>query len=383
MKNLGNPQNKRIALLYLRTGGGHEAPARSIASYLSHKYPESCTPMLYNCLENAPRYINGVVEDGYRMAQKRAKWVYSVLYELNKYRPFSLSTAALVGKPIKDYVRQVVLPNKPDKIVVLHFFIIKPVMDLVEELGLKIKVEVIVTDPFTAHPFWFLRKGPSYVLFSERLKEKVLKEKWADEDRIKVFPFIVNSRFERPMGAEERQVVANTLKINQSKKTILLLGGGDGMPGAMDILKSMVALRLDANIVVVCGRDEEQRRSLLRAGFEGRFASFAALGFVGYVYELINIADVVITKGGPNTIMEILMSGKIPIVNSYIWEQEKGNLEFVVQNGLGVYEPTPYRVGHAALRFISNDSVMSRYKERVRQQQLTNGTHLVSEYIFA
>ena len=339
--------------------------------------------MLYNCLENAPRYINGVVEDGYRMAQKRAKWVYSVLYELNKYRPFSLSTAALVGKPIKDYVRQVVLPNKPDKIVVLHFFIIKPVMDLVEELGLKIKVEVIVTDPFTAHPFWFLRKGPSYVLFSERLKEKVLKEKWADEDRIKVFPFIVNSRFERPMGAEERQVVANTLKINQSKKTILLLGGGDGMPGAMDILKSMVALRLDANIVVVCGRDEEQRRSLLRAGFEGRFASFAALGFVGYVYELINIADVVITKGGPNTIMEILMSGKIPIVNSYIWEQEKGNLEFVVQNGLGVYEPTPYRVGHAALRFISNDSVMSRYKERVRQQQLTNGTHLVSEYIFA
>lgn len=383
MKNLGNPQNKRIALLYLRTGGGHEAPARSIASYLSHKYPESCTPMLYNCLENAPRYINGVVEDGYRMAQKRAKWVYSVLYELNKYRPFSLSTAALVGKPIKDYVRQVVLPNKPDKIVVLHFFIIKPVMDLVEELGLKIKVEVIVTDPFTAHPFWFLRKGPSYVLFSERLKEKVLKEKWADEDRIKVFPFIVNSRFERPMGAEERQVVANTLKINQSKKTILLLGGGDGMPGAMDILKSMVALRLDANIVVVCGRDEEQRRSLLRAGFEGRFASFTALGFVGYVYELINIADVVITKGGPNTIMEILMSGKIPIVNSYIWEQEKGNLEFVVQNGLGVYEPTPYRVGHAALRFISNDSVMSRYKERVREQQLTNGTHLVSEYIFA
>ena len=104
---------------------------------------------------------------------------------------------------------------------------------------------------------------------------------------------------------------------------------------------------------------------------------------MGYVYELINIADVVITKGGPNTIMEILMSGKIPIVNSYIWEQEKGNLEFVVQNGLGVYEPTPYRVGHAALRFISNDSVMSRYKERVRQQQLTNGTHLVSEYIFA
>lgn len=52
--------------------------------------------------------------------------VLGAVRNLNKYRPFSLSTAALVGKPIKDYVRQVVLPNKPDKIVVLHFFIIKP-----------------------------------------------------------------------------------------------------------------------------------------------------------------------------------------------------------------------------------------------------------------
>lgn len=383
MKTTVEPSTKKIALLYLKTGGGHEAPARSIASYLAHKYPESCTPMLFNCLENAPRYVNGVVEDGYRMAQKKAKWVYSVLYELNKFKPFLNSTAAIVGKPIKEYIREVVLPNKPEKIVVLHFFIIKPVMDLVEELGLNIKVEVIVTDPFTAHPFWFLRKGPSYVLFSDRLKEKVLKEGWVDESKIKVFPFIVNSRFEKQLNETEKREVKSTLKIDQSKKTILLLGGGDGMPGAIDVLKSMVSLRLDANVIVVCGRDEAQRKSLLNAGLENHFASLTILGFVGFVYELINIADVVVTKCGPNSIMEILMCGKIPIVCSYIWEQEKGNLEFVVKNGLGIYETSPARIGSAAQRFIANDSVLNRYRERVAKQNILNGTHLVSEYIYS
>lgn len=374
---------KPIALLYLKTGGGHETPARSIASYLDHKYPNSCTPMLFNCLEDGPRYVNGVVEDGYRLAQRKAKWVYSVLYEMNKLKPLLLSTAALVGRPIKEYVRDVVLPTNPEKIVVFHFFIIKPVMDLVEELGLNVKVEVIVTDPFTAHPFWFLRKGPSYVLFSDRLKAKVLKEKWATEDKVSVFPFIVNSRFEHTMGDAEKQMVMKGLKIDQSKKTILLLGGGDGMPGALDILKSMVNLRLDANVVVVCGRDEAQRRSLQGANLEGCFASLTILGFVGFVYELISIADVVITKCGPNTIMEILMCGKIPIVNSYIWEQEKGNLEYVLHNGLGVYEKSPGKISRAALRFISNDGVMNRYKERVSQLGIANGTSLVSEYIYA
>lgn len=374
---------KRIALLYLKTGGGHEAPARSIASYLSHKYPDNCAPMLYNCLENAPRYVNSVVEDGYRLTQKRAKWVYSVLYELNKYKPFSLSTMALVGKPIRDYVRDVVLPNKPEKIVVFHFFIVKPVMDLVEELNLNVKVEVIVTDPFTAHPFWFLRKGPNYVLFSERLKEKVLKRRWVPAEKIKVFPFIVNSKFEQVMSEEDKNQVKETLKIGLTKKTILLLGGGDGMPGAMNILKSMASLSLDANVVVVCGRDEALRQLLLNAGFETSFASLTVLGFVSYVYELINIADVVVTKCGPNTIMEILMCGKIPIVNSYIWEQEKGNLEYVLHNGLGLYEKSPAKVSLAARCLISNDSIMNHYRERLRGITIANGTNSVSEYIYA
>lgn len=378
-----NQENKRIALLYLKTGGGHEAPARSIASYLSHKYPDNCTPLLFNCLESAPRYINGIVEDGYRLAQKKAKWVYSVLYELNKYKIFSWPTATLVGRPIKDYLREFVLPSKPDKIVVFHFFIVRPVVELLKELKLDIKVEVIVTDPFTAHPFWFMCKEPSYVLFSDRLKDFVVKKGWVPAQNIKVFPFIINSKFEKPMLEQEKDDIRRILKIDSAKKTILLLGGGDGMPGAMNILKSMASLKIDANVVVVCGRDEAQRKSLQAANLSADFASLSILGFVSYVYELINVADLVVTKCGPNSIMEILMCGKIPIVNSYIWEQEKGNLEYVLSNGLGLYETSPNKISSAAQRLISNESMLNHYKQRLSAIGISNGTNSVSEYIYA
>jgi processive 1,2-diacylglycerol beta-glucosyltransferase/1,2-diacylglycerol 3-beta-galactosyltransferase len=210
----------------------------------------------------------------------------------------------------------------------------------------------------------------------------VLKERWATEDQLKVFPFIVNSRFENQLSDEQKLHMKENLNMDISKKTILLLGGGDGMPGAMNILRSMVELQADVNVVVVCGRDEGLRNTILAEKFDASFASLNVFGFIGFVYELINVADVVVTKCGPNTIMEILMCGKIPIVNSYIWEQEKGNLEFVVNNGLGIYEPSPKKIGSAALRFIKNDSVMLQYKERVQKMQIINGTRSVSEYIF-
>ena len=67
-------------------------------------------------------------------------------------------------------------------------------------------------------------------------------------------------------------------------------------------------------------------------------------GFVDFVYELINISDAVITKGGPATVMEILQLNKIPVISSYIWEQEKGNVELVTQSNVGFYEPNKLHI---------------------------------------
>jgi len=43
-----------------------------------------------------------------------------------------------------------------------------------------------------------------------------------------------------------------------------------------------------------------------------------------FIYELINISDVVLTKCGASTIMENINLKKVPVVNDYIWEQEQG-----------------------------------------------------------
>jgi len=57
-------QKEKYFLLYLKTGGGHFAPARSIAHYLSAAYGTSIEPVLVDGLVNANSVARYVLEDG-------------------------------------------------------------------------------------------------------------------------------------------------------------------------------------------------------------------------------------------------------------------------------------------------------------------------------
>ncbi len=107
-------------------------------------------------------------------------------------------------------------------------------------------------------------------------------------------------------------------------------------------------------------------------------ASLKIHGYIEFVYELINISDVVITKCGASTFMEIIISGKIPVITSYIWEQEKGNKDFVVRNEMGVYVKK-IRDLHKVL-----DNVLSKkevYERNIENAGIRNGAEEVADFL--
>ena len=76
---------EKYFLLYLRTGGGHLAPASSIAHYLSTVYGITIEPVLVDGLVNANSVVRYILEDGYRLLQARSKLSYEFLYASNKF----------------------------------------------------------------------------------------------------------------------------------------------------------------------------------------------------------------------------------------------------------------------------------------------------------
>ena len=375
-------QKKKYILLYLKTGGGHLAPAKSIAKILEREYPDEAEPVLIDGFEKTNKIIRYIIEDGYRNLQAKARWFYEALYAVHKVNLFARINSAQISHFVKPYLREVFENQKPDKIIIFHFFLIEPVYEVMEEMKMKIPVLTLVTDPYTAHPLWFLNKNQEFIVFSERLKNHCIK-KGINAAQIHVFPFVLNDKFSQRLPEEKIPKLKNDFGFDAGKKVVLLLGGGDGIPKGMRILKILLKNLKGAEVAIVCGKNKSLLKKVNKFKIKSGDLNLKVFGYVDFIFELLNISDVVISKCGASTFMEILMMRKIPVIINYMWEQEKGNVEFLVKNKMGIYTPDINK-----LSFLLNDLLKDKgkyltYQKNIERASLKNGVCDVSRFIYS
>ena len=374
-------KKKKYLFTYLKTGGGHIAPARSVSNYIQ-KYNNAGTEvLLVDGFEKTKRFAKFIVEDGYRILQSKTKWIFEAIYAVHKIEFISRISAYLVSLNTIKYLTETIRNEKPDKIVIFHFFLIKPVYKILKKYKLNIPVVTIVTDPYTAHPIWFLKKDQKFIVFSQQLKNHCVKKGTAS-NCIKVFPFILDEKYSQLVSAGK--VTEHKKKLDLTKdKVLLIMGGGDGIPNGIKILKNILNNPADYEIAFVCGRNKKMFDEALRLKQKFNYDRLKIYGFIDFVYELLCVSDVVITKCGASTFMEILMSKKIPVVNSYIWEQEKGNVDFLVNNNLGIYEKRIRKLPQIINKLFFDENVLKLYKDNIENAHLENGVSKVAEFILS
>jgi processive 1,2-diacylglycerol beta-glucosyltransferase/1,2-diacylglycerol 3-beta-galactosyltransferase len=370
---------EKYFLLYLKTGAGHFAPASSIAHYLSAAYGESIEPVLVDGLVNANSIVRYILEDGYRLLQARSKLYYEFLYAANKFSLIRHCNATMSGFFMKPYLKKRIAEERPVKIVIFHFFLIAPVLDILKELRYDIPVITVVTDPFTAHPLWFQREQERYIIFSERLKEDCVQKRNIPASKLRVFPFILDKQFSIPLSSAEITKVKQKFGFATEKKVVLIIGGGDGIPHGKSILRHLLNASLDVEIAIVCGKNKELYADALE--LRQHTPSLKVFAFVDFVFELLNASDLVITKCGASTIMEILIMKKIPIINGYLWEQELGNMEFVRDNELGIFERNIAKLPSIIKELISSKESYQQYIKNIEKMNVRSGTQEVGDYL--
>ena len=93
-------------------------------------------------------------------------------------------------------------------------------------------------------------------------------------------------------------------------------------------------------------------------------------------------ADLVVGKAGPATIFESLVVGRPVILTYYIWEQEKGNCDFVVQNGFGKYQPKLDELAGTVREFFEDKREYQRVLDNIKAYSIDIGvTQIVREII--
>lgn len=370
---------KKYLFFYLNTGGGHLAPAKAVAEQIVNN-SQDIEVILQDGFEKASKMFSSFIVDGYKTLQTYSPKLYEILYALNKNKIFTKNTIDNIHSIIKYDILEMIDYFNPDKIVIFHSFLIKPVIKAVEKLGLKIPVIVAVTDPITPPPIWFVHKNIDFIVFSKGAYDYAI-EKGIDKNRLTILNFPLASKFSKPMS--EKQVIEfkKQKDLPLDKPIILVLGGADGIPKGRKIIKRLVEAEIDAQIIIVCGRNQVLYNKCLKFKENNNIDNLIVLGYIDFVYELMNSSDIVISKCGASTFMEILLSQKIPIINSYLWEQEKGNVEFIVDNDLGFYEKSTKKIAKIVKKLLEKPDLMDELKHNIKSMKLKNGNTEIANFI--
>ena len=129
----------------------------------------------------------------------------------------------------------------------------------------------------------------------------------------------------------QKQKLRQKLGLNVNIPIVLIVGGGDGMGGILDISKqlgyelslSRSSSNKDSNsmksqMVVICGKNTYAKEQLEQVTDWGPNVIVHVKGFVNNMDEYMKASDVLVTKAGPGTIAEASICGLPCMMFSYL-----------------------------------------------------------------
>jgi 1,2-diacylglycerol 3-beta-galactosyltransferase len=329
--------NKKPHILFLfsDTGGGHRSAAKAIIEALEIYHPgQVTTEMLDFFVAYAPPPFDRAPSTYVHMAQVPNLWELGYKLSNGKYR--SKLVYDVLWPYIRNAAKDLVNEHPCDLILSVHPIINTPVLRTLK-LGEKPYV-IVVTDMVSTHVFWYNNDATLTLVPTQEALQRGI-ENGMDGDRVVVVGQPISDKFRHPTApkAELREAFGWPDDV----PVVLMVGGGEGMGPLEDVVRAVDRAQLALRMVIITGRNEALQGNLEKKPL---MMPHEILGFVDSMPDLMNAADMIVTKAGPGTISEAFTAGLPIILYTRMPGQEEGNVDFVVEKGAGVWAPTPEKV---------------------------------------
>lgn len=321
---------KKILILYATAGTGHKKAALAIKKALDETAGEDVEISIVDALDYAPPFFKWTYLNLYLVAVHKLSLVWGIMYYLtdNFYVNLFIGKIRRLNNWLNSQrLSEHLATSNPDVIISTHFFPSEVASDLKKRGLLKSHLVTVVTD-YRLHAWWVSYFVDTYVVSNRYAKDDLMR--WRiPESKIAVIGIPVEPEFSRPLDKEN---IRNKLGLKKDLFMVLVISGGFGIGPIEGIVKAIDRAAKPIQMIVVCGHNEAlvERIESLKHSLK---AEIKILGFVDNVYELMEVADILVSKSGGITVSESLAKELPIIVISPILGQETGNSDFLVKHG--------------------------------------------------
>jgi 1,2-diacylglycerol 3-beta-galactosyltransferase len=330
----------RILILMSDTGGGHRSAAQAIEQALQRRAGDAVQVSVVDYLALSGFPLSSV-RPGYSVIIHHP-WLWRMVFRATDHSILPAVLRGPVGGLVRRAVRVAVEQASPDVVVSVHPLATAPASDALQAMSRtgpmpraeRLPLVVVVTDMVTIHPAWAAPRAEAVAAATESARDALVRY-GVPTGVISVLGLPVDARCAE--RAATKADLRRGLGWDEGKFAVLLVGGGEGAGGLEEQVAAIAEATRDVQLAVVAGRNEHLAEQLRSRDWGLTVHSY---GFVHNMPELMQAADLLVTKAGPGTISEAMVCDLPMVITSALPGQEEGNVGYVVDHGAGLLAST-------------------------------------------
>jgi processive 1,2-diacylglycerol beta-glucosyltransferase len=367
--------SRKIIIFYTPYGAGHRQAAKAIQEQFRRIGEDA---EIKNSLSFIPSFIAKSCVGGYDVLIKYLLPVWAFLYvltDIKLFAPFFRTLRRLYNGLAYKRLVEFIKEQSPDVIICTHFLPEEIVCSMKRKKQYKGKIIVCVTD-LRVHSFWITPGADSYIVGSVEGKKDLLR--WGvQNEKINLFGIPIHPAFSLKPN---RQEMCKKFNIQDNMFTVLVTSGGFGVGPVKRIVQSLAKMKDELQIVVVCGRSPKLFRNL--TGFAKKAEKkIHVFEFINNMYEVMSIADIIISKAGGLTVAEALAKRLPIIVARPLSGQEIKNTEILVSNNAGIRVYNVQQVIERVRFLIENTDHLLRMKQNIEKLRKPDSTKDICNFV--
>ncbi len=360
--------------MYISEVSGHRNAAMAIERALGILKPDIDTLNI-----NAFNYTNPIAEkitnSIYMGIIKIAPQIWDYLYDNPKVLKKVERTKSNIHKANSPKLKRLFDRYRPDVVVCTQAFPCGMVADYKKAYSSSVPLIAVLTD-YIPHAYWIYDAVDYYIVPTEDIATILIK-RGVPFTKVKPLGIPFSPKFDQERPKEE---LLNNYNLKNGIPTILIMGGGQGLGPIKEIVKSLERVKGEIQEIVVTGTNS-RLYNVLKRKMRRYKKKILLFGYTHRINELMDLADIVISKPGGITTAEALSKSKPMIIIRPLPGQEANNTVYLTSVGAAIKVDNPKEAYLAVDELIRNPDKLSKLRESVKKIAKPKASINIAEFI--
>ena len=358
---------KKALIFYVSKKSGHFHAACAIEKAL-HEMSSEISTQVIDGLKYTNPILEKVLSKAYHELIKKKPELWGKIYDNPEVARKTKKTRENITKKNIPKIEKLIKEENPDIIYCTQAFPCWAISEYKKKTKSKIKLVGVLTD-YAPHHYWVNEYVDLYVTPSEEIKNE-LAEKGVPVEKIKPLGIPIDPDFSK---SYDPKLIRKELGFNDIDPIVLVMGGNQGLGAIEKVVKGIRSSNKHKyQMLVVVGTNAKLFKKLSDFIKKEKLSYVKVLPYVKNMNQIMEVADLLVTKAGGMTTAEALAKNVPMILIDPIPGHEKKNADFLTKKGAAIEVNSYTEVHHTINVLFDEKTRMDKIKQAISKMSRPN-----------